>query len=525
MDQVLAIRKVREKLDMAMQTLDGHPSYDLICEAQDDLFRFLDQGVDYKEVVDAVDESILISDPEGTVIYVNPAYETNTGIAPNEILGKNVSDIVKEGRLFTGGATLDVIAEKKKVFRLATIHKASPPQVGYTIGVPIFDKDGELAQVVVTSRPIFTLNALIEDFEVFLSEFETIRANMPVRIHDRHDDALPPRKLIGAPAYLETIYPIIERAAYTDATVLITGESGVGKEIVADEIYAKSSRDGQPYVKVNCASIPSNLLESELFGYEKGAFSGASTKGKKGLFELANHGTLLLDEIGDMPIDMQAKLLRVLQDKKIYRIGGTKPIALDVRFIASTNSNLTRKIQEGGFRKDLFYRLSVIPIHLPPLRENLNSLGKLCTHFITNASRKYNRSISLSAQQLNLLRLYNWPGNIRELENVIEYLVICSSGTGNVDDDVIKGILNISLENTEATPVYDLNAAVGNFEKDLIEKVLHASSNLREAAQILNVNASTVSRKIRQYAINYPNARYCLPPDRSPSRRDLNSQF
>jgi transcriptional regulator with PAS, ATPase and Fis domain len=422
-----------------------------------------------------------------------------------------VSDIVKEGKLFTGGATLDVIAERKKVFRLSTVYKTSPPQVGYAVGVPIFNAGGGLEQVVVTSRPIRTLKALVEDFEVFLSEFEAIRSNMPVRIHERHDDdALPPRKLIGSAEYLAEIFPIIERAAYTDATVLITGESGVGKEVVADEIYMRSRRKGRPYVKVNCASIPASLLESELFGYEKGAFSGASSRGKKGLFELANGGTLLLDEIGDMPIDMQAKLLRALQDKAIFRIGGTKPIKLDLRFIASTNSDLQRKIEERAFRKDLFYRLSVIPIHLTPLRENMDCLGPLCAHFIESARQKYSRHISLSSKQLDLLRLYDWPGNTRELENVIEYLVVCSSGTGEVEDDIIKGILNVSRENSDipgASGLYDLGKAVGGFEKELIEKVLGVSPNLRSAARLLNVNASTISRKIRQYAIKYPNSR------------------
>ena len=199
--------------------------------------------------------------------------------------------------------------------------------------------------------------------------------------------------------------------------MLITGESGVGKEIVADEIYKNGPRSDKPFVKVNCASIPLNLLESELFGYEKGAFSGASASGKQGLFELANHGTLLLDEIGDMPMDLQAKLLRAIQSQEITRVGGTTPISLNIRFIASTNCDLKQKIEEGTFRQDLFYRLSVIPIHIPPLRDRLDDLDELCAHFVSMYCEKHDRHISLTKKHLNMMKLYNWPGNIRELEN------------------------------------------------------------------------------------------------------------
>lgn len=509
MDQVLAIKQIREKIDAILQHIDdsgeGQSIRDSIKEAYDDLFVFLDKGIDFKEVVDTIDDSIWITDALGNVMYVNPAYESNTGIHPNEILGRNIEDIVKEGTLFTGGATMDVIKQKKKVFRLSTTMTSTPPQVGYTIGVPIFDNSGELQQVVVTSRPIVTLGALKEDFSVFVDELKNMKADTPVRIIKKPDEDMPSdRKIIGSSARLEKLEPIIERAAFTDATVLITGESGVGKEVIADEIYSKSNRKGKPYVKVNCASIPANLLESELFGYEKGAFSGANEEGKAGLFELANGGVLLLDEIGDMPIDMQVKLLRALQNKEIIRIGGTNSIDLDIRFIASTNSDLRLKIEEGSFRKDLYYRLSVIPIHLSPLRKRMDDLPDLCTFFIKKYSEQYHRPIYLSKSQLSLMELYDWPGNIRELENVIEYLTICSSGTGEVEDDVLKGILNFSDDSpSEVNQSMDLNVYMDVKEKEAIEKVLQISSSLREAAKLMNVNVSTVSRKIKYHNINY----------------------
>ena len=289
-------------------------------------------------------------------------------------------------------------------------------------------------------------------------------------------------------------------------TVLITGESGVGKEVVADEIYRRSDRNQKPFIKVNCTSIPSNLLESELFGYEKGAFSGASASGKSGLFELANNGVLLLDEIGDMPMDLQAKLLRAIQSREITRVGGTKSIPLDIRIIALTNADLKTKIKEGSFRSDLYYRLSVIPIHLDPLRDHVEDIEDLSRYFIDIYSQKHRRTINLTSKNIALMKMYSWPGNIRELENVIEYLVICCSGTAEVDNNMLKGILGIS-KNEENAELFDLTKSVEQFEKQQIEKVLSIAANLREAGDMLNVNASTISRKIKQYGIVYPNTK------------------
>jgi transcriptional regulator with PAS, ATPase and Fis domain len=223
--------------------------------------------------------------------------------------------------------------------------------------------------------------------------------------------------MIGSSDTVQKVWNLINLIADTDATVLITGESGVGKEVVADEIYRRSNRNQKPFIKVNCASIPSNLLESELFGYEKGAFSGANSSGKAGLFELANSGILLLDEIGDMPMDLQAKLLRVIQSREITRVGGTKTIPLDIRIIALTNADLKAKIKEGSFRSDLYYRLSVIPIHLDPLRNHVEDIEDLSSYFIETYSRKHRRSINLTKKNITLMKMYSWPGNIRELEN------------------------------------------------------------------------------------------------------------
>lgn len=512
MSNTSTLRKILTELELILNE-QRYCEPDLMksfCESlRNEFSDLLDLDIDFKAVVDAIDDSILIADDSSTVIYVNPNYKNNTGISPNQILGKKVSDIVAEGKIFTGGAVMEVLRTKKKAFRLSSVRVSNPPQTGYVVGVPLFDADGNVKQVVASSRPIFSLQSLQEDFEKFLQEANALRKQQGnAQIVNCAAPPSPDTSLIGNSSALKEISKKIEAVAPSNAAILITGESGVGKEIIANEIYRHSSRSDKPFVKVNCASIPLNLLESELFGYEKGAFSGANAAGKKGLFEIANDGTILLDEIGDMPLELQAKLLRAIQNKEITRVGGTKTIQLNVRFISATNSNLREKIKEGLFRQDLFYRLNVIPIVIPPLRERKEDIEPLCEYFIQRYGAEQNSHLKLSASNFKVLKSYDWPGNVRELENVIEYLTICSAPDGIVNNSLLEGIIDIKQDDffTFDTPL-TLDEAVANFERQLIESVLQSSHSLRDAGAKLGVNASTVSRKIRQYNIKYPHAR------------------
>lgn len=311
MDQILAIKQIQDKITKALEKDDSPATPEcraLLQEISSDLDAFLANGIDFKIIVDHLDDSVFITDKNGLVLYVNPAYEKNTGILYDEVVGRTVQNILEEGNLFKGGATLDVLKEKKRVFRLSTTFKSDTPRLGYTIGVPIMDDQGELQQVAVSSRPIDTLQGLRDDFEKFINEATLIKQNQKqIKLYETADDPILSESLIGSSDSLQNVWKMVQKVAPTDASVMITGESGVGKEIVADEIYKMGDRKDKPFVKVNCASIPANLLESELFGYEKGAFTGANASGKQGLFEMANHGTLLLDEIGDMPLDLQVK--------------------------------------------------------------------------------------------------------------------------------------------------------------------------------------------------------------------------
>ena len=459
--------------------------------------------IDFKEIVDHMDESLLITDGEGRVIYVNPAYPKNTGIPADQVMGRTVKDILEEGRTFTEGAVTAVLNTKKKAYRLSDVVYNGVPERGYVIGVPLLDDNGEIKQIIAQSRPIKTLRFLKNDYSRFLEEANKLQAKTVV-LDDFKEEQLKESRLIGKSHLIREIWTTITRVAPTTASVLITGESGCGKEIVADELYVMSERKNRPFVKVNCASIPHNLLESELFGYEKGAFSGALASGKKGLFEVANTGTLLLDEIGDMPLDLQAKLLRAIQSKEITRVGGTKRISLDIRIIASTNVNLKERIKEGSFRQDLYYRLNVVPIHIPPLRERLEDIPLLCDHFIRLYSEKHGNAITLTDKHYDILQSYSWPGNVRELENVIEYLTIFSKGTSGVETSTLRGMLDLQddsmfLVNHEGT----LDEQVAAFEKAVITSVLKECRSLREAGSRLGVNASTISRKIKLYNIEY----------------------
>lgn len=549
MNQSLSIYNIRQKLHDIMKNTDSNTAQAL-SEVDASLGDFLDYGIDFKRVVDGLDDSLLITDNTGKCIYVNPAYSKNTSIQPKEILGKVVMDEYGPGKLFSHGAVGDVIKTGKVTFCLCKTSKNDIPLTGYIIGTPLFDNQGNLQQVIALSRPIVQLKGLRNDFAAFVSELNQIQKQLSPTTTDAKEQLSPP--MIGKETTMAPIWSLIHHIAPTDATVLITGESGTGKEVLADEIFRNSNRKNERFVKLNCASIPAQLFESELFGYEKGAFSGANAKGKPGLFELANHGTLLLDEIGDMPLDLQVKLLRAIQTKEITRIGGIKPIHLDVRIIAATNCNLKAKVADGTFRQDLFYRLNVVPIKIPPLRERKDDIEALCDFFIRKFSEKYDSSFSLTELQLDYLRSYNWPGNIRELENIMEYLVICSSGVGAVNNEMITNLLGISNEIVEnpmsasatetaaslaeisspsanlsvaepqppvaelqtsgnsdtaqntPTANIDFATAVEQYEKKLIEEALQHSKNLREAGKLLNVNASTVSRKIKQYHIDHP---------------------
>jgi DNA-binding NtrC family response regulator len=318
--------------------------------------------------------------------------------------------------------------------------------------------------------------------------------------------------IVGDSPAIQEIFKIVEKIADTPSTVLITGESGTGKELIATALHEASSRQGKPLIKINCAAIPKELVESELFGYERGAFTGAVTS-KPGRFELADTGTLFLDEIGEIPVEMQVKLLRALQESEFERVGGIKTVRVDVRLIAATNRDLKLEVEAGRFRKDLYYRLAVVPISLPPLRERASDIPTLVRFFIEKYNKKLNRRIEgIEDAGLQLLQAYNWPGNIRELENLMERTLLFADGPlirAKDLPELVRGTPEAAVSGEAAPPppgeaglkdiVRQRAAAV---EKDLIAKALEETGgNVTRAAKLLQISRKSLQTKMKEFGL------------------------
>ncbi|NSW92639.1 MAG: sigma 54-interacting transcriptional regulator, partial [Firmicutes bacterium] len=389
---------------------------------------------------------------------------------------------------------------------LVVIQTRSPATVIYTCktgkklmakGKPIFDAEGNLVRIVNTVWDITELMNMenrVEEARTFSDDGK----------HTMKLDAM--EDFVARSEKMLEVLDLAMRVAKVDSTVLVLGESGVGKEIIAKIIHRAGKDNQGPFVKVNCASIPENLLESELFGYEKGSFTGASKEGKIGMFQLADGGTILLDEIGEIPTHLQAKLLRVLQDKEIIPVGGTKARKIDVRVIAATNRNLTDMVKKGQFREDLYYRLNVVPIFIPPLRERKEDIASLLVYFMGKYNKKYNTNKKLSNEIIDYLTDYSWPGNVRELQNFVERMIVITKDDSISYEDIKDYFVDgdgISLfeEKKQGT---SLKEQLESLERSIIEKTLKRLGSTRKAGKELGIDQSTVVRKAKKYNIEYP---------------------
>jgi transcriptional regulator with PAS, ATPase and Fis domain len=310
--------------------------------------------------------------------------------------------------------------------------------------------------------------------------------------------------IIGSSPAMNLLFERMRRIVKTDSAVLVSGESGTGKELVAKALHYNGTRKDKPFVAVNCSAIPEALLESELFGHVRGAFTGA-IKDKPGKFEAANHGTIFLDEIGTMPLHLQAKLLRVLQEQEVERVGSNKPLKLHVRIISATNADLEQMVQHGEFREDLYYRLNVIPLHLPPLRERQQDIMFLTSYFLEKQCRLMGRPLStISKQALEVLEQYSWPGNVRELENLIERMIALTDGQVITIDDVPSKII-VAKSQSEPDPAkmpsggIDLVATISKIEQSLISQALESAGGVKaKAAALLGINRTTLVEKLKR---------------------------
>ena len=453
------------------------------------------ETLNFEEIANHLYDGIYISDGEGKTLFINKAYTRITGITPEMVLGRNVKEITEKYMLYKNAVTLKVIKEKKRVDSIG--ESLMNNQKMLITGNPIFDEQGNVKRVVINNRVFTDLESLMRQLEntndkLQIYSEENKKKNLELsHLRSKQWDS---KLYLGSSDQYESVKKLIDLISPTDATVLITGSTGTGKEVVANEIVRHSARNDKPYIKINCSAIPANLLESELFGYEKGSFTGANKEGKMGLFEIANSGTLLLDEIGDMPLDLQSKMLRVLQEREVKRVGSYKAIPVDVRIIAATNKNIKDEVSKGNFREDLFYRLNVIPIQLPTLSERVDDIDIFLEHFLAEYNKRYQKQISFNAHAVGLLKQYSWPGNIREFKNIIERMVIISNTSEDVYDHLIK-MLQIDIVPAQLSSDKSYKEMVNDFERQLLSQALKQYKTTTNVAKHLKVDQSTIVKK------------------------------
>lgn len=436
-------------------------------------------------VIDSSYDGIVVTDGNGKVIKVNQSYARIAGIG---VLGKNISKKI----------CFKTLQERKPV---SIMQKTKERRTILVTGNPIFDENtDQLSGVVINCRDLTELDQLkqqlgevVELNERYYKELEVLRA--------QQKDVEP---YVARSSDMKKIMELVNRIAIVDSSVLILGESGVGKEVIAKTIHKRSPRNEGPFIRINCGAIPENLLESELFGYEEGAFSGAKKAGKPGMFELAHGGTLFLDEVGDLPLNLQVKLLSAIQEREIIRVGGTNPIKIDIRLVAATNKDLEKMVRDREFRADLYYRLNVVPVKIPALRQRKEDIIPLLIGFLNKFNEKYNLNKVLASETVDIIQEYSWPGNVRELENMVERLMVITPGDIIRPEDLPGEILinsgSTALKQDIVVRIPREKQEPG--EEATLGELYQKHRSTRKVAEILGINQSTVVRRLKRYNIN-----------------------
>lgn len=457
----------------------------------------------YEQIVDASYDAIMVTDKNGVITVANQATADSFHLPVSQVIGKTPKDLITAG-IYCNSTILEALEKKHIVTGIITLkdHRR------LSTSIPLLDENGEVCMILTNSRSDDVLNEFIRQLAYEKEQHARYR-----EIAD-YLAGLKSEKLIYKSPEMGEIVTQCAAIAGGDSAVLITGESGVGKELVAQMIHNLSSRQNQAFIPVNCSAIPSELFESEFFGYKPGAFTGANVKGKIGLIQMAHNGTLFLDELGELPLMMQCKLLRFVESGEIYPIGSSTPEKVNVRIISATNRNLFEMVQEKTFREDLYYRLNVIPLSIPPLRERPADIGAIAVFFLNIFNKKYSKQLIFSDEELEILQNYPWPGNVRELRNTIERVVLLSA-PGLVKQN-LQGMLCLNKKNHSASSItgstsgmaafrirlnLPLKDAMEQFEADYVQAVLQRhSGHLVEASQALGIHRTTLYRKKRSEA-------------------------
>jgi len=449
-------------------------------------------------IINSTSDGLWICDGQANVLRVNPASERINNIRAADVVGRNMRDLLREG-LFDRSVTLEVLRTRAPVNML----QARGARKLMLTGVPVFDEGGELVRVVVTEKDVSETDQLhrqLEEQEALNDGYRTQMLEMQ-ELESELD-----RLVARSPKMVNALRQAI-KVSGVDSTVLILGESGVGKGVIADLIHRLSVRAQRPLIKINCGAIPESLIEAELFGYEKGAFTGAQAGGKAGHFELADGGILFLDEIAELPLSSQVKLLRFLEDGRIVRVGATRGRELDVRILAATHRDLQAMVGSGAFRLDLFYRLNVIPLHVPALRDRPDCILPALRRYLDQfGDRVGGRRRRLSRAASELLLAYAWPGNMRELINVCERLSVMSDteviDVGDLPADIVSSVTGSSRAPTQEWPeAITLGQALESTERALLLRARARYRSQARMAEALGVDQSTVARKLRRHGI------------------------
>lgn len=445
-------------------------------------------------VLDVLNDGVYISDQHGETLLVNAMYERLTGLRAAELVGKNVHDLLQDG-IFDTILNPQIVGDKKTHTSVQQVRNGKKVVLR---GTPVLDEHDNVVLVVTFVRDVTMITQLREQVA---EQRELID-----RYHDSIEYITSEHNKVDGNVFhsqqMREVIALLKRFAATDATMLLLGETGVGKGILAHMAHSNSPRKEEMFLKVDCGSIPENLIESELFGYVPGAFSGASPKGKIGYFEMADKGTIFLDEIGELPLPMQAKLLRVLQDQEVLRVGSSTVKKVDVRIIAATNKNLEEEVAKGTFRSDLYYRLRVAVITIPPLRARDGDIAPLVEHFLNRYSVKFRKPTMCSSATMALLEAYNWPGNVREVQNQIQSLVItCEDGViepVDLPSNILGGKTPVPRYVPPDIENRSLKEIMADVERDIIQKALDTHGSVSKVAKMFKVNRTTIFRKLNK---------------------------
>jgi PAS domain S-box-containing protein len=455
-----------------------------------DLFKNLKNWLD--TMIDSSYDGLWVCDHEGKVIRINKASEKINGVKAEEVVGRNMKELVAEG-VFDRSVTYEVLKRKTAVTMIQQLKGGKRILI---TGNPIFDEKGEIAFVVTNERDISELDNL----RSHLQEAQALAKGYSSKLSELEMKDIELSNIIFRSTEMQRILEMALRVAQVDSTVLLLGESGVGKGMIAKLIHKHSQRKG-PFIRVDCAGIPDSLIESELFGYEKGAFTGARPEGKPGFFELANNGTLFLDEVGEIPLGSQSKLLRFLENHEMIRVGGTEPKEIEVRIIAATNKNIEEMVASRKFREDLYYRLNVVPIHIPPLRERRDDMVPLIFYFLERFNRIHQKQKSLSPEVADSFCRHDFPGNIRELANLVERLVVTTEND-RIETRDLPSFITGHMTKTALPPFLpegiSLREALDKYETMIIERAIQKYRSQREVARALGVDQATISRKMKK---------------------------